>query len=283
MDEWTEGRVQRVSRLWTETDDEGRELRVWLAVFDLAPVRGRIECVGFALRSATWDSSAVAPLLDEAGVLDTGTPEGKLIDDLMAWVDPLPAEVDADVLQLQPLTYTTLRRFRFKEELLKARTEEADTLQAAADMLRAMVLNPKGVAAALGFGAGDSPERLDPEHASRLSGLADDLETRGEAVGRAPRIVPTPDLLEHVARIYQHAWREGLIPPSTAVETELSRERGSRVTPDQARGLVRKCRAADPPLLPPTEAREARGWLRDDPGIPAWAAAEWSVDSDPPA
>ena len=221
MDGWPENEVRKISRVWQDPEDR----QWWLVVFDLANLRGRIECVGVAVRSS------LGPLFDVEHPVPDSEPESDLESLLWNWIDPIPMMRDATV-SLRPLRAAALRRLPLVEELKLARHDYAGDLRLYAENLRE---HPVPWA---------TPEDFE-EAAVRY--------TRGKE--RAPRIKTTHKLLEHVADIYQRAWREGEVPPSTAVRQEL------QVTSDQARKLVVKCRKASPPLLPPTERRKARGWL----------------------
>jgi hypothetical protein len=243
-DRWPEGKVRKISRAWQDPDGG----QWWLVVFDLANLRGRIECVGVAVRSSLGPLHDVNhPLSD-----DEYDPDNPLWD----WIDPVPFLGETDI-SLRPLRADTLRRLPLVTELNRARRAEADQLRRYAEVIR----GEKGPAPP---GLEHLPEGFEE--------AAHEYETPGK--GRAPRIKTTQKLLERVADVYQRAWREGAVPPSAAVR------QGLQVTSDQARKLVEKCRKQDPPLLPrllPADRRKARGWLKNDPGIPA-RYDEWSTD-----
>jgi hypothetical protein len=219
MDGWPEGQVRKISRVWTDPTDG----HAWLAVFDLAMLGGRVECVGAALRSS------VPPGEDED--IDPWL--------LWEWVDPGPkrgAEVEA--VELRHLKADTLRNFPLVTILGLAREDLWGELQDIADEI---LEHPVPL-----------PYMTPEDEAASVRSMAA-VYGRGQA--RAPRIKTTQKLLERVADVYQRAWREGEESPSKAVEQAL------QVSPDQARKLVSRCRKTDPPLLPPTERRKARGWL----------------------
>jgi hypothetical protein len=149
----------------------------------------------------------------------------------------LPEGAEEKGIAPRPLLAKTLRQLRFDEVLRSARGDHAGFLRSFAEGLR----GPPTIFA--------TEWGLNPEYFDEASALY----TRGE--GRAASIKTTQKLLERVAAIYQRAWREGEVPPSKAVEEAL------QVSSDQARKLVARCRKTDPPLLPTTERRKARGWL----------------------
>ena len=254
LDNWPENEVRKVSRPWK--DDNGQ---LWLAVFDLANLRGRIECVGVALRSSLAEGDPL-PKLGVGSLMWEAEREAAN----NSWWDASPGVPDAErahdakpALSLRPLRAVVLRQLPLAEVLREARRDKEDELRGVARDIRAYQLSG-----------------IEPEHFEEAAAAY------SPDTGRAPRIEATHRLLERVAGVYQRAWRGGAEPPNAAVLRELQTHLGHRVTATQARKLVEKCRKTVPPLLPHlalAERRKARGWLMGDAGIPA-QFDEWSTD-----
>lgn len=213
---WPENEVRKISRVWPDHDG-----RTWVVVFDLANLRGRIECVGVAVRSSLGAQfDGVNPV-----------PESEINSPLWDWIDPVPDDAAGDV-SLRPLLATTLRQLPFKDVLLRARRDHADELRLYAEDMRAYPTSWS-----------------DPEKFERL---ATSYEPPSKASGRQSKY--SIGFLHRVASVYQAAFEDRMDPPAKRVERELG------LTPDVARKLIHRCRGARFRLLPPAEGRRARGW-----------------------
>lgn len=227
MEGWSEGEVRRVSKVWH--DDDGRP---WLAVFDLASIGGRIECVGVALRSTLGPYTC-----------DPATPNvlDLTADELWDWIDPEPVDAagapdpDSPAITPRPLSAEALRGFRFAHERDEARGIHADVLRLYAAQEES------------------SPAPwLDPVELRETA----DLYAIEKPRGRTPKYDRA--FLRRVAQVYQEAWDGGEERPSRAVARVLD------LDPTTARKLVQKCRAPHVGLLPPAQARKARGWTEEE-------------------
>jgi len=213
---WPESEVRKISRAWNDHDG-----RTWVVVFDLANLRGRIECVGVAVRSSLGAQfDGVNPV-----------PESEINSPLWYWIDPVP-DLGAEDVSLRPLLATTLRQLPFADVLLRARRDQASELRLFAEEMRA--------------------------HPTPWSGyegyqrLATSYEPPGKASGRQSKY--SIGFLHRVASVYQAAFEDRMDPPAKRVERELG------LTSDVARKLIHRCRDPRLRLLPPAEGRKARGW-----------------------
>ena len=245
LDSWPENEVRKISRVWQ--DHAGGS---WLVVFDLANLRGRIECVGVALRSC------LGPAFDAAYQPTDEELDAAMDSPLWKWVDPVPQPLE-EVFGLRPLLATTLRQLPFDDVLVRARRSEARSLENLAVTVAELAeAYPEAMEAA-------SPPGLD----LRLQQEAELYEPRGKAGGRRSKY--SPEFLRRVAAVYQAAFEEGIDPPAKRVEQALG------LTPDVARKLIHRCRDPHLRLLPPTKPTRPRGWLAGERGE--------ATTKDPPA
>jgi len=97
LESWPENEVREVTREWQDHDGH-----TWFVVFELANLRGRIECVGVGVHS-------MSPL----SKLD----------------DPLSPSYDWRA-SLRPLNATTMRQLPFDDVLIRARRDHAGLMRA---------------------------------------------------------------------------------------------------------------------------------------------------------
>jgi hypothetical protein len=247
----SDGEIVKLRRLWQEPGGGA-----WLVTFDLARVEGRLECVGFSVRSyvahleldedsQARESLLGAPLTKEELWQETtallefdrkrksGRPSferywwDRLIDGQAQALDAFAA----GELVPRPLTAVTLRKLRFYDEVQRARRERSEDYWREAKVSQEQPDWPWGSREALASWA------VDFERPRRKAG-----ERRR---GRPPKY--TLEDLVHVAKIYNAAVDSGSLSPTRDVSDETG---WSLNTIDK---LVRRCRRLDPPLIAPVK------------------------------
>ena len=256
--------VFRVDRLWREEGEEP-----WLVSFYVTELEGRMECVGFALRSflalkETPDSEHHGPSWTWCPLPIEGLERPLLITDLETLPTPnechvrlkesddewpaLIVDAERELGKPMPLSATRVRALPFGQLLSLATRDRAIWTRWLLDTVEKSKTDPSA------HWAADAREQ--PDVAADLEVSLVEMAQQAIAIEslRSGRLRAREDgvlSLERVAKLYEHFYREGSSSPTRDVAEALRMSRSTTAK------RVMECRKAG--LLAPTSRGRAGG------------------------